>query len=439
MPSSRKNAGLLARVNFPLYTLQMLTSRHVIVGGGGGSSKTGVANGFEIFELSYDGKRFVVEEMKRHETGPSVVMNCATFSNGKNMYLVAGKESLCQVYNVSAKIVKDRKKSSLLPNDTVNNVGEQKVRRRRSRGVSVSEDQPPKKEREKDTIDENKISCQHLEFRLKEYDSVQTDFSKDEPLQRVVRISLSGELMATAGTDGHIRLWEFPLLKQKFDIAAHLKEIDDLDFSPDDSSLISVSKDGQATIWSTKTGKEEKVLTWSTPNGNKYLYKRCRFGNIEGDRNQSRLFLLCNPMSRVGKQSAYLQLWDPKFGKLRNSVAINESLSALAVRDDGRFVAVGTMFSGSVSIYIAFSLQRVLEVKQAHGMFITGLEFLPTICDNTDAITTVSEAAVISISVDNRVCIHNLPYRRSIPAWLMMIIIVIVLFCTFAFCSYIGL
>lgn len=45
-PTRRKKHGLLARVNFPLYTLQMLTSRHVLVAGGGGSSKTGVANGF---------------------------------------------------------------------------------------------------------------------------------------------------------------------------------------------------------------------------------------------------------------------------------------------------------------------------------------------------------------------------------------------------------
>lgn len=44
---SRKNReDILARVNFPLYAVQMLTNRHVIVGGGGGSSKTGVANGF---------------------------------------------------------------------------------------------------------------------------------------------------------------------------------------------------------------------------------------------------------------------------------------------------------------------------------------------------------------------------------------------------------
>ena len=46
MPPKRNKGGLLARVNFPLYTIQMLTSRHILVGGGGGSAKTGVPNGF---------------------------------------------------------------------------------------------------------------------------------------------------------------------------------------------------------------------------------------------------------------------------------------------------------------------------------------------------------------------------------------------------------
>lgn len=46
MAARTSNDGLLARVNFPLYSVEMLTSRHVLVAGGGGSSKTGVANGF---------------------------------------------------------------------------------------------------------------------------------------------------------------------------------------------------------------------------------------------------------------------------------------------------------------------------------------------------------------------------------------------------------
>lgn len=70
------------------------------------------------------------------------------------------------------------------------------------------------------------------------------------------------------------------------------------------------------------------------------------------------LFMLANPTGVAGKQKSYLQLWlSQDVYKLRRVLPFNESLSALAVRDDGRFVAVGTMFSGSVSIHAAFSLQ----------------------------------------------------------------------------------
>jgi hypothetical protein len=49
MGSKKKNSVtdcLLARVNFPLYAAEMVTSRHLLVAGGGGSAKTGVSNGF---------------------------------------------------------------------------------------------------------------------------------------------------------------------------------------------------------------------------------------------------------------------------------------------------------------------------------------------------------------------------------------------------------
>lgn len=222
------------------------------------------------------------------------------------------------------------------------------------------------------------------------------------------------------------------------------------------------------------------------------MYKRCRFGAVEEDRDKSRLFVLTNPTSKPGKMSAYLQLWEPENGTLKKSTAFSENVAALAVRDDGRFVAVGTMFTGSVDIFVAFSLQvpqmrahwsrgllrklvfscfkfsfqRVLHVKSAHNMFITGLEFLPVTSDLI-SVTSNAEAAVISVSVDNRVCIHTLYHRRkcflrgsglktwrtlvicttpfflsvsgSIPTWLAIILIVITLFCTFVLCSIIGL
>ena len=51
MPSKSGPKGLLARVNFPLYAIQKVTERHILVAGGGGASKTGVANCIELYEL----------------------------------------------------------------------------------------------------------------------------------------------------------------------------------------------------------------------------------------------------------------------------------------------------------------------------------------------------------------------------------------------------
>lgn len=43
--------------------------------------------------------------------------------------------------------------------------------------------------------------------------------------------------MATAGTDGHIRLWKFPQLKKIFSIHGHSKEVDDLDFNKQETQV----------------------------------------------------------------------------------------------------------------------------------------------------------------------------------------------------------
>lgn len=45
-------------------------------------------------------------------------------------------------------------------------------------------------------------------------------------------------------------------------------------------------------------------------------------------------------------------------------------------------------------------------------MFVTGLEFLPLGNNRGPAISSDTEAAVLSISVDNKVCIHSLQHRR---------------------------
>lgn len=283
--------------------------------------------------------------------------------------------------------------------------------RKRTDSTSQTDGTPSKKStprRESSTLDAKRVY-----FDIKSGDSIQTDFSKNDPFQRVVRICASGKLMATGGIDGHVRIWNFPRMTPLFNIKAHTSELDDLDFSPDNKHVISVAKDGLAMVWSAGSGKEVMKLQWSPPEGVKYLYKRCRYATIEGNNERYRLFTISNPVGKSGKLKGFLQQWNIETGRLNNIVGFDEALSALAVRDDGRFVAVGTMSSGSVYIHIAFSLQQVLHVPSAHAMFVTGLQFIPVLDRGAPPISSDTEASVVSYSVDNRICIHSLQYRRE--------------------------
>ncbi|XP_017133224.1 prolactin regulatory element-binding protein [Drosophila elegans] len=440
----RPSDGLLARVNFPLYAVDMLTSRHILVAGGGGSSKTGVANGFEIYELYHNGSHFCAEEVLRHETGANVVMNFAVRNGGRRGYLCAGQEAHCQMYYVQPRVQSEEDGNG---NGNGNDEGKPAPAERPHENGNLRQRNAhsgvePVANGHKPPLSANEIlrQFQRLHFDIQAADVVQTDFLKGaEPLQRVVRISGNGRLMATGGTDGKLRVWTFPQMTLAGELAAHSKEIDDLDFSPDSKYIASISKDAQGLVWDLGSGQLQHKLQWKTPEGAKYLFKRCRYGTVEAQKDHYRLFTIANPLGKVGRQRGFLQHWDCASGQLRQSVAIDESLSSLAVRDDGRFVAVGTMFSGSVSMYIAFSLQRVLHIPHAHSMFVTGLQFLPITNEEGPPISSDSEAAVLSISVDNKVCIHSLPQRRTIPAWIAIAFLIVMIFAVFVLCSYIGI
>ncbi|CAD7085816.1 unnamed protein product [Hermetia illucens] len=441
-PTRRPNDGLLARVNFPLYAVEMLTSRHVLVAGGGGSSKTGVANGFEIYEIYHNGSRFVAEEVIRHETGPSVVMNFAVKNDGRRSFIVAGQEAHCQLYYVNPRVVSMTDGEEAGEKKTTGRtvrLSENGIRRRHNSVNNPSGVEEVKANGVAGDHNDVNANLKRIEFDIKPGDSIQTDFLTNEPIQRVVRISPDGKLMATGGTDGYIRIWSFPKMGKSSEIEAHSKELDDIDFSPDSKHLVSIAKDGQGIVWDVKSQQKLFQLSWNPPDGAKYLFKRCRYAVSEGKQNKSRLFTISNPLGKVGKQRGYLQQWNCEDGRLINCVGIDESLSSMTVRDDGRFIAVGTMFTGSVSIYIAFSLQRVLHIPNAHSMFVTGLVFLPITNQEGPPISSSSEAAVLSISVDNRVCIHSLQYRHTLPAWVAIVLIIVILFLAFMLCSYLGI
>lgn len=261
----------------------------------------------EIYEIHHNGKHFVAEEVLRHETGANVVMNCAVTTDGHRSYLVAGQESHCQLYHVNTSIVEeaDDESSSKSAEDTAANGGHNLRNRRNSAKPSGVEHIRRNSHAPNNATpvapDANSNNHRRIRFDIKTSDSVQTDFDAKDPLQRVVRLSPSGKLMATGGTDGHIRIWSFPRMKLQYDLALHSKEADDVDFSPDSKRLVSIAKDGQAVVTSTETGKELVKLQWKVPEGSRYLFKRCRFSVYDGKAGKCRLFTIANPLGNGSK------------------------------------------------------------------------------------------------------------------------------------------
>jgi hypothetical protein len=66
--------------------------------------------------------------------------------------------------------------------------------------------------------------------------------------------------------------------------------------------------------------------------------------------------VILNPVNYKLHKS-YIQHWTGPTFAITKVAPVGEALSALAVSKCGRYVAIGSMGSGDVDIYIGFSLQ----------------------------------------------------------------------------------
>lgn len=430
---SKKHNQLLARVNFPLYAVHVLTERHILVAGGGGSAKTGIRNVIEIYELINDGSTCRAESVTHYETGSEAIMNCVIHDAGKYYLLFAGMEGNCHVYKIKYSISDEGISIDGKQSDKENRGGSVRLRNR-----TVTDTGPSVTESDKPDANANVIHSK-LFFDITKVDSFQTDFS-DEPFQKLVRFSGSSNFLATGGADGHLRIWKHPKLNKVFDIAAHTDDVDDIDISPDGKQIVSVSRDGYGKVWDAEKGTLISDLKYELPSkaNVKYRFRSCRFGIVD-DKNDLSLFAILNPAVRSKPPSqCYVCKWETKnFVQKKIVAAGTDMFSAMAINDNGRFIGLGTQ-SGSVKIYIAFSLTQIYNVERVHGIFVTGLEFLPS-QEESRRITGGHEASLVSISVDNHVNIHHIPERPTMGILTLVTLFILTLFMIFVIMDVLNL
>ncbi|XP_027005785.1 prolactin regulatory element-binding protein [Tachysurus fulvidraco] len=397
----------LYRAPFPLYTVKIDPKTGLIItAGGGGASRTGIKNAVQFLGLELVGNLPSATLVHSHDTGSSATMNMAL---GGDM-IAAGQDDNCIVMRFKQKEPKEGQSAALKDGS-----GEQGSARRRgaksqSGGGSGGGGGVPQTKDKSVQILVDKVGV------------VQSDFSPQDPLQKCVRFSSDLKLLLTGGADGYVKAWEFPSLKEKLNFKAHQDEIEDIDISPDNKRIVTAGRDFACSVWS-----DDQLmlgLRWHDHmphiTEKMYRYQSCRFAKVEDQKDALRLYTVQIPHKRERKpQPCYLTKWDGRsFLPLLTKPCGNEVISCLSVSDSGTFLGLGTV-TGSVSIYIAFSLQNLYYVKESHGIVVTDLAFLPD-APKSKPVKGNNEVAMISVAVDSRCQMHTMANRRSVPIWLVL-------------------
>ncbi|XP_068592250.1 guanine nucleotide-exchange factor SEC12 isoform X2 [Cebidichthys violaceus] len=397
----------LYRAPFPLYSIKVDPKTGlVITAGGGGASKTGIKNAVQFLDLRLVGEhQYSASLLHSHDTDTRATMNMAV-GNG---VIAAGQDGTCCLMRFKHCSQKEEGKDG-------DSVQQGNARRRAGKGDKGGRDEAAASGDVSDMKDETaQISVTGLA-------EVLSDLNPQDPLQKVVRFSPDLSLLLTGGTDGHIRVWEFPSLKKKFDFKAHEGEMEDVDMSPGNKHLVSVGRDFSCSVWS---GSQLAVaLNWLETRPQiaekTYRYMACRFGTVEDQKDALRLYTVQIPHKRDRKPPpCYLTKWNGKsFLPMLTAACGTEVISSLAISDSGTFLGLGTV-TGSVAIYIAFSLQKLYYVQESHGIVVTDLAFLPDSLKGTN-IKGNNETAMLSVAVDSRCQVHAVPNRRSFSIWLVL-------------------
>ncbi|XP_007532666.1 prolactin regulatory element-binding protein [Erinaceus europaeus] len=397
----RRRAPELYRAPFPLYALQVDPGRGLlIVAGGGGASHTGVKNGVHFLQLERIGGHLSASLLHAHDTGTRATMNMALAGST----LAAGQDALCQLLSYQAQRETERKKA----------------------GSSEPAPPGPRQRGTASSAENSSATGTHqegVEVTVQNVRAVKTDFGRDA-LQKAVCFNHDSTLLATGGTDGHIRIWKVPSLEKVLEFKAHDGEIEDLTFGLD-GKLVSVGWDLKAFVWQ----KDQLVaqLHWQengpTCSDTPYRYQACRFGQVPDQPDGLRLFTVQIPHKRLRPPApCYLTAWEAStLLPVRTKPCGHEVISCLSVSESGTFLGLG-MVTGSVAIYIAFSLQRLYYVREAHGIVVTDVVFLPETKGRGPELLGSNECTLLSVAVDSRCRLHELPSRRSIPVWLLLLL-----------------
>ena len=359
---------------FPIYSLAYhQETSSLILGGGGGPSRSGIPNGLIVLKLTSSPKtksKFSFEEAGELRTGEEAVMSLSIYDDKTDCLVVAGVNDRCWLLEFETTETKSGKS-------------------------------PPVSSIVKALNNGQSFSPNTANYRLLNLlRTIQSDSSpNDDGYLRVTRFTASGRSFLAAGSDGSVREWTAPEMRL---LAKVETESEILDADGKDENLVIVTSSGQIQLNLTKNDP----ITLKPSQG--FTFKFVRFF----DKNPLLLAVenfKVSPMtsSKSSKRNPKLVFFNESITALKpkksHTLPISKNCTCFIIEESSDHLAFGFADGSLLIISIKNPSAVYLIKKLAHPFPVTGLAI-----DSKKGI-------LLSSSADGQILIHQIPLKATIP------------------------
>ncbi|EGG05427.1 uncharacterized protein MELLADRAFT_88079 [Melampsora larici-populina 98AG31] len=343
----------------PIYCVVFIENDQIVLGGGGGSSKSGIANKLWYIKIKPNSKEFSI----LHEYG-----------------LPIGSDAPMSI---------DFDRSTSLILSGINSP---------PTDLKVGRNQHLRTFKLKDSLLELKETYQILDF-----DQTGNDYQRINCLSRA-----SPQLLAVGGSNNQLKLLSYPSLKPAISspIPCPAGELLTADFSEDGTHFLICSSQA-VRIFSIifPSGSKEKKKEIQLKQLHELIppqahlstsFRSAKFGRGPTSEN---VYTILNPQDR--KKGAKVINWNWTDGSLRKSRSIStRPVTAFDLSETGLLLGLSSS-DLTVSIIDSLSLRPILSVLHAHEFPVTSLRF------------SMDSSRLISASADTTIRVIEIPERRS--------------------------
>jgi len=212
----------------------------------------------------------------------------------------------------------------------------------------------------------------HFKYESDKFEEIKRIQTNHDPAedgyQKCFSFSKDGKLIATGGTEGVVRVWNFPELSLKKEFKVQ-KEINSISFDPE--SRIVANTTNTIFVWELEKDKELNAIL------SKDLRQREEFNfrNTLIRQTAENLTIISSDNAR-SKKAARISEWDLLSGDLIRSIQVhNRPITAFVLSPNGEYLGFG-LSDGGIGVLEMRSYRIYFKKQDLHGLAVTSVAFL---------------------------------------------------------------